>query len=93
VFSNDVMTEQARTWRSPVLTDLEVLHASYQTHTFSRHVHEEFCIGIIVGGTEAVKYRGATHIAPQGSIVVLHPDEGHSNWAAGNEGWSFKVGC
>ncbi|MBD1909085.1 MULTISPECIES: AraC family transcriptional regulator [unclassified Leptolyngbya] len=85
------MTEQAKVWRSPVLTNLEVLHATYRTHTFPRHVHEEFCIGIIISGVEAVKYRGETHIAPTGSIVVLQPDEGHSNWAAVDAGWSFKV--
>ncbi len=46
---------------------------------------------MIVGGVEAVKYRGATHVAPRGSIVVLQPDEAHSNWAAVEAGWSFKV--
>jgi AraC-like DNA-binding protein len=85
------MIEQAKAWRSPLLTNLEVLHATYRTHTFPRHVHEEFCIGIIVDGVEAVKYRGATHNAPSGSLVVLQPDEGHSNWAADDMGWSFKV--
>lgn len=85
------MTEQAKAWRSPVLTNLEVLHATYRTHAFPRHVHEEFCLGIIVDGVEAVKYRGETHRAPSGSIVILQPDQGHSNWAAVDAGWSFKV--
>ncbi|MBE9157928.1 AraC family transcriptional regulator [Nodosilinea sp. LEGE 06152] len=85
------MIEQAKAWRSPIFTNLEVLHASYRTHAFARHVHEDFCVGIIVDGVEAVKYRGATHTAPKGSIVVLQPGEGHSNWAAVDAGWSFHV--
>lgn len=85
------MREQAKAWRSPVFNHLEVLHATYRTHTFARHAHEEFCVGIIVEGVEAVKYRGSTHVAPKGSIVVLQPGEGHSNWAAADAGWSFKV--
>ncbi|MGB5971832.1 MAG: AraC family transcriptional regulator [Nodosilinea sp.] len=83
--------EQAKAWQSPIFTDLEVLHATYRTHRFSRHVHEDFCVGIIVDGVEAVSYRGAIHTAPKGSIVVLQPDEGHSNWAAADGGWSFRV--
>jgi AraC-like DNA-binding protein len=83
--------EQAQAWQLPVLHNLEILHATYRTHTFARHVHEEFCIGIIVGGVEAVHYRGATHLAPAGSLVVFQPDEGHSNWAATAAGWSFRV--
>jgi AraC-like DNA-binding protein len=83
--------EQAQAWQLPVLQNLEILHATYLTHTFARHVHEQFCIGIIVGGVEAVHYRGATHIAPTGSLVVFQPDEGHSNWAATEAGWSFRV--
>lgn len=85
------MLEQAKIWRPPALQNLEVFHASYRAHAFPRHLHEEFCISIVVEGAEAVKYRGATHTAPRGSIVVLQPDEGHSKWAAGDEGWSFKV--
>jgi AraC-like DNA-binding protein len=83
--------EQAKAWQLPALENLEVLHATYRTHTFARHVHEEFCLGIIVGGVEAVRYRGTTHIAPTGSLVVFQPDEGHSNWAATAAGWSFQV--
>jgi AraC-like DNA-binding protein len=85
------MKEQAKAWQLSVLTNLEVLHATYFTHAFARHVHEEFCVGVIVGGVEAVHYRGETHLAPQGSIVVFQPGEGHSNWAANKAGWSFQV--
>ncbi|MGG6239873.1 AraC family transcriptional regulator [Nodosilinea sp. AN01ver1] len=85
------MREEAKAWRSPLFTNLEVLHATYRTHAFARHVHEDFCVGIIVDGVEAVNYRGATHTAPKGSIVVLQPGEGHSNWAAVEAGWSFHV--
>ncbi len=85
------MIEQAKAWRSPIFTHLEVLHATYRTHAFARHAHEDFCVGIIVDGVEAVNYRGATHTAPKGSIVVLQPGEGHSNRAAVEAGLSFQV--
>ncbi|MGB3308989.1 MAG: hypothetical protein WBG32_02990 [Nodosilinea sp.] len=42
------MKEQAKAWRSPIFSHLEVLHATYRTHAFARHVHEDFCVGIIV---------------------------------------------
>jgi AraC-like DNA-binding protein len=84
-------SEQAKAWRMPVLGNLEVLHATYITHTFPRHAHAEFCIGTVIRGAEQVRYRGTTYVAPAGSVVVLQPGEVHSNWAANDIGWSYKV--
>jgi AraC-like DNA-binding protein len=83
--------ESAKAWRTPVFQELELLHATYRTHVFPKHLHEEFCIGVVVSGAEQVEYRGATHLAPVGSLVVLQPGEVHSNRAASEEGWSFRV--
>ncbi|MEO0455569.1 MAG: AraC family transcriptional regulator [Cyanobacteria bacterium P01_A01_bin.114] len=84
-------SEQARAWRTDVLQDLEVLHATYRSHTFPRHLHEEFCIGVVTQGAEKVGYRGSTYLAPAGSLVVIPPEAVHSNIAADETGWSFQV--
>ena len=83
--------EHAQAWRTDLFQDLEVLHATYRHHRFPRHLHEEFCIGVITQGAEQVGYRGATHLAAVGSLVVIPPEAVHSNVAADATGWSFRV--
>ncbi|MEL6399124.1 MAG: AraC family transcriptional regulator [Cyanobacteria bacterium J06626_4] len=83
--------EHAQAWRTDLFQDLEVLHATYRHHRFPRHLHEEFCIGVITQGAEQVSYQGTTHLAAVGSLVVIPPEAVHSNVAADATGWSFRV--
>ena len=83
--------ERARFWRLPDLHGLEVLHATYLTHTFARHTHDGFVVGIIERGVEAFYYRGAMHLEPAGSIVVVEPGEMHTGHAGSRLGWTYRV--
>ena len=83
--------ERARFWRLPDLHGLEVLHATYLTHTFARHTHDGFVVGIIERGVEAFYYRGAVRLAPAGSIVVVEPGEMHTGQAGSRLGWTYRV--
>lgn len=84
--------EQTHFWQSHELgSPLESLTATYITHSFSRHVHEGFAIGVIERGAETFYYRGANHIAPQGSVVVVSPDELHTGQAVTHNGWSYRM--
>ena len=44
--------EETKFWRDPVLDNLEMLRATYVTHTFSRHTHEGYAIGVVESGFE-----------------------------------------
>ncbi|GHO46178.1 AraC family transcriptional regulator [Ktedonospora formicarum] len=83
--------EQATFWRDPNLNNLELLHATYVTHSFAPHTHEGYAIGVIEDGAERFKYRGSTHVAPQGSIVVINPGEMHTGAAAIEAGWRYRM--
>lgn len=83
--------ERAKFWIAGDLGGLELLRATYVTHSFSRHTHEGFAIAVIEAGTEAFWYRGATQVAPPGSIALVNPGEPHTGHAAGEEGWSYRV--
>ena len=80
--TNSTGQEQARLWRAHDLGNLEVLQASYTKHSFARHTHEEFMIGVIEGGGCEFYYRGDTHIALAGSIVLINPGEVHDGSGA-----------
>lgn len=83
--------ERAKFWIDPHLDGLELLTATYVTHAFSRHVHEEFAIGVIEDGTECFYHRGANHVAPAGSIIVVNPGEVHTGHAARETGWTYRM--
>lgn len=91
--------EQAKFWRwsSPSLhhaaqpAGLDLLHAHYVTHSFSRHIHDTFAIGVIVQGAEGFAYRGSTHVAPAGSVVLINPGEVHTGYAAVESGWTYRM--
>lgn len=84
------MREWARYWRDPALGGVELLRASFITHTYAPHAHEGFAIGVIVAGAERFRYRGADHVAPVGSVVAVNPGEMHTGEAVA-EGWSYRM--
>ena len=83
--------EHVKFWRDPVLPDLEMLRATYIDYAFSRHAHEGFGIAIVEGGAMELDYRGETHVAPAGSVVVTHPGEVHTGQAAIATGWTYRT--
>jgi AraC-like DNA-binding protein len=85
------LQETVKFWRNPVLENLEMLRATYVTHSFSRHTHEGYAIGVMEAGVEAFTYQGAAHQAPAGSIVAIHPGEVHTGHAAIPDGWTYRM--
>lgn len=83
--------EYASLWCDHDLKNLEILRASYITHTFARHAHETFTIGIIEAGAGAFDARGDTHIAHPSNIFIIHPEEVHNGYAAIPAGWTYRV--
>ncbi|MBD3883744.1 AraC family transcriptional regulator [Phormidium tenue FACHB-886] len=84
-------TERVKFWRDPALDNTELLRATYVTHSFSRHTHDGYAIGVIESGVEEFTYRGATRRAPAGSIVIVHPGEVHTGHAGTPEGWQYRM--
>ncbi|MCU0569022.1 MAG: AraC family transcriptional regulator [Oculatellaceae cyanobacterium Prado106] len=89
--SNSTHQEQVKFWRDPTLNNAEMLWATYVTHSFARHTHEGYAIGVIEAGVEAFTYRGASHRAQAGDIVIIHPGEVHTGQAGVPEGWQYRM--
>lgn len=85
------LREQVKFWRDPTLNNTEMLRATYVTHSFSRHTHEGYAIGVIDAGVEEFTYQGATHRAIADSIVIVHPGEVHTGHAGADEGWQYRM--
>ena len=73
------------------LGGLELLDAQFHNHTFSRHVHEGYCINVIESGAQRFYRSGVNHIAPQNSIVLVNADQVHDGHKAAENGWSYRA--
>src|SRR5437868_1766563 len=78
-------------WRVPELGNPELPHGAYAVQGFPRHMHEEYILGIMVSGVEALNHRGTTHIAPAGSVLMINPGEWHANYAPDGAGYAFRT--
>src|SRR5215472_11377252 len=76
------LPEETKFWRAQELGNLELLRATYISHSFARHAHEGFMIGVIEQGGCAFYYRGGTHVATAGSLVCINPGEVHDGGGA-----------
>jgi len=83
--------EWTQYFREPGLHGLEVLHAQFVTHRFSRHSHDYFVIGYVESGVQAYTYRGARHLTPAGQIFFVNPSEAHTGEAATPRGYIYRT--
>ena len=83
--------DQVKFWRDPHLDNLELLRATYVTHTFSPHVHENFAIGVVQQGATTTCYRHTHYNIPAGTIIVINPGELHTGEATSEQGWSYRM--
>lgn len=75
----------------PQLHNLEVLQATYLRHTFTKHFHEEYALGVIEQGALSFNYRGTHLLASAGAINLAIPGEAHDGTAASPEGWTYRM--
>lgn len=83
--------EKTKYWVLPHLGDLELLHATYLNHSFSKHTHEGYAFGVIESGALNFSYRGEKVTAPSGHINLVVPGEAHDGCAASEAGWTYRM--
>ncbi|MER8222778.1 AraC family transcriptional regulator [Streptomyces sp. NPDC094143] len=70
---------------------LDLLTARFDRHTYAPHAHDEFTVGVTVGGSEVIAYRGGHIHSYPGSIVVLEPGEMHTGGPAASDGYAYQA--
>jgi len=89
--SGRIPTEKAKFWRDEELENLELLRATYVTHSFTPHFHEGFAIGVIQAGVETFSYRKKRYFSTPGALVLINPGEIHTGEAAVAQGWTYRM--
>lgn len=75
----------------PILGGVELMHANFVRHTFSKHYHEEYAVGCIEQGAMGFRYRGENLVAAAGEINLVVPGEAHDGHAAMQDGWLYRM--
>lgn len=70
---------------------VELYRAHIVRHAFDPHTHDGFGLGAIESGVERFRYRGADHLAPADSVVMMNPDELHTGRAETQGGWHYRM--
>lgn len=70
---------------------VELYRAHIVRHAFEPHTHDGFGLGAIEAGVERFRYRGADHLAPADSLVMMNPDELHTGQAETDGGWFYRM--
>jgi AraC-like DNA-binding protein len=70
---------------------VELFRAHIVRHAFEPHTHAAFGIGVIESGAERFAYRGTSHVAAAGSLVLMNPDELHTGQAESDGGWRYAM--
>jgi len=83
--------EWVNVWHDAVLGGLELHHATYITHTFARHAHDYYVIGLIEAGVQSFAYRGTRQVTPAGDVFVISPGEAHTGEAVSAGGYTYRT--
>lgn len=77
--------------RPPDLPGVDLLHARYKRHVFSRHSHDGYAVGLIEAGALRFRYQHRDHVAASGDINLVVPGECHDGRGANEHGWTYRM--
>ena len=84
-------SDRVRFFRPERLLGLELVEASYRRRKFPVHSHEEYVVGVVTSGRERLAIRGSHLIARPGDLILVEPNEPHSNEAIDEDGLAYRV--
>jgi len=87
----DHATDLAAFKRPAHRAGIELYQAHIVRHAFEPHTHEAYGLGAIESGVERFRYRGAEHLAPPDTLVLMNPDELHTGRAETAQGWRYRM--
>lgn len=87
---SDKRNNYCKFWKATEFKNLELIKAQYATHTFPKHMHETYVLGVILKGVEKFYCKGTMYAAPAGSIIIVNPEEVHTGFSAGDIPWTYR---
>lgn len=83
--------QNTKLWRVPEFDNLEVFRAQAIHHSYARHAHSGYSIGVIESGVGGNSYQGTTYLAPPESVVFMNPEEAHTGYSAEDRPLTYRM--
>lgn len=88
---DDSTYQNSKFWLIPEFNNLELFRAKAIHHTYTRHSHAGYSIGIIEDGVGGNFYQGSTYLAPPSSIIFMNPEEVHTGYAVNDLPLTYRM--
>lgn len=77
--------------RPRFLDGVELVSVAYRDRCFPVHAHDEYVVGTVLAGAEALRVGGRDHPVGIGDVLRLHPGEPHANRTVGSATLRYRV--
>ena len=75
-----------------VLPDgVECFAATFRRHTFERHIHDTYAIGVTLTGVQRFWCDGVTHNSLAGHVMVIRPGHAHDGESGTDGAYSYRM--
>lgn len=68
-----------------------LMHAHFTEHSFERHSHGTYAIGVTLCGVQTYNCRGERHASLPGDVILFNPDEPHDGSRGSDEGFGYAM--
>ena len=68
-----------------------LMHAHFTEHSFERHSHDTYSIGVTLSGVQTFNCRGELHACQRGDVIMFNPDEPHDGSRGTDEGFGYGM--
>jgi AraC-like DNA-binding protein len=79
------------TFKPTPIAGSTLMHAHFRQHTFERHSHETYSIGLTHSGVQTFHCRGSLHASLPGDLILFNPDEAHDGQRGAAEGFGYSI--
>lgn len=83
--------EWAHYWHHPGVAGVDLLHARYLRHSFARHVHQTYAIGLVTSGVEEFEHAGSLVRLGAGELALVNPQTVVTGRAGAPQGWTYRM--
>lgn len=78
-------------YQASPFTDIGLIEAQYNNHSFKPHYHLDYHIGLISHGQQIFNYKGNKHQVGPGFIQVMMPDQVHDSQTIVEQGFTTRI--
>lgn len=73
------------------LEGVTLMRAHFTDHTFERHSHDTYSIGVTRSGVQTFHCGGSLHASLRGDVILINPDEVHDGQRGTQEGFGYAI--